>query len=72
MLMWSLKQFKDFILKFSISGRFFSEKEFFNLFTMILVSFPTDGYVDEVVDNQTNYQYHTLTFIHFMNREGVC
>ena len=51
MLIWCLKQFKGFILKFSISGSFFSEKEFLNLYTMTFVSFPLGGCDDEVVDN---------------------
>ena len=47
---------------------------------MILISFPLGGCVDEVADNQTNYQgykyiyflmYHTLKVIYFMNAEGV-
>ena len=52
MLIWCLNQVKDFILKFSISRSCFSDKEFLNLYTMILFSFPLGGYVDEVVDNQ--------------------
>ena len=76
-----LKYVKDFILTFSISRSFFSEKEFLNLHTAILFSFPLGGCVDEVVDNRTNYQgykyvhflhYHTLTVIHFMNGRGAC
>ena len=35
---------------------FFSEKELLNLFTMLLVSFPSGGCVDEAVYNRTNYQ----------------
>ena len=71
---------KDFILKFSISGSFFPEKESLNLYTMMLFSFPVGGCVGKVVDNRTNYQgnkykyflqYRTLTVIHFMNDEGV-
>ena len=50
MLNWCLKQTKDFIFKFSTSGSFFSEKEFLNLYTMILVSFPSGGCVDEAVN----------------------
>ena len=81
MLIWCLKQFKDFILTFSMSGSFFLGKEFLNLCTMILFSFPLGGCVDEVVDNQTNYQghryvyfiqYYRLAVIHFMNGEGFC
>ena len=81
MLIWWLKQGKDFILKFSISGSFFSEKWFLNLHTMALVSFPSGGCVDKVANNLTNYQgfkyvyflqYHTMTVIHFTIGEGVC
>ena len=50
---------------------------------MMLLSFPLDRGVDEVVDNGTNYQrcqlefeadfcqYQTFTAIHLGNREGV-
>ena len=81
MLMWCLKQFQYFILKFSVSENLYSEKEFLNLYTMILASFPLGECVDEVVKNRSNYQgckyvcllhYHTLTVIHLMNGEGVC
>ena len=34
-----LKQFRDVILKFSVSGTFVSEKEILNMYTMKLVSF---------------------------------
>ena len=65
---------------FSMSGKFFSEKEILNSYSMILFSFPLDGCVDEVVSNQTNHQrckyiyflqYRTLTVSHFINGEGV-
>ena len=56
MLNWRLKKVKDFILKSTISGSFLSEKEFSNLYTMIIIYFPSGGCVDEVVDNRTNYQ----------------
>ena len=81
MLIWCLKHVKDFILTFSVSGSFFSEKEFLNLYAMTLFSFPLGGCVDEVVDDRTNYQghkyvyfiqYRTLTFIHFVKGEGAC
>ena len=74
MLISCLKQVKDFILTFSISGSFFPEKEVLNLYTMILFSFPLGRCVDEIVDSRTNYQRykyvyffqcHTLTVIHF-------
>ena len=72
MLIWCLKQFKDFILKFSISGSFFS-----NLYSMIQ-SFLLGGCVDKVVENRTNdqryknvyfLQYNTLIAIHSMSAE---
>ena len=81
MLIWCIKHVKDFIFTFSISGSFFSKKEFLNLYTMILFSFPLGGCADYVVDNLANYQgykyvyflqYHTLTVIHFRNSEGAC
>ena len=56
MLNWWLKQVKNLILNFSISGRFFPEKEFFNFGTMILVSFPSVECVDETVNSRANYQ----------------
>ena len=55
MLICCLKQVKYFILKFTITKGFFSEKEFLNLFTMMPVFFPSGECVDEVADNQTNY-----------------
>ena len=56
MLIWCLKQVIEFILEFSISGSFFSEKEFLILYTMILSSLLSGGCVDRIVDNRTNYQ----------------
>ena len=44
------------MLKFSISGSFFSGKEFLNLYTMMLASFRSGGCVDKVVGNRTSYQ----------------
>ena len=64
MLICCLKQFKYFILKFSISGNFFSEKGFLSLYTMILFSFCLGGCVDEIANNQTNNQDY-FTFISF-------
>ena len=55
MLIWYLKQIKDFNLKLSISGSFFSRKEFLNVYTIILFSFALGGCVDDVVYNGTNY-----------------
>ena len=80
MLNWWLKQIKDFILNFSKTGSFFLEKEFLNLYTMILVSCSPDGCVNKAVGNRTSYQgykyvyflqYHTLTVIGFMHGKGV-
>ena len=80
MMNWWLKQVKDFILKFSIGGISFSEKELVNLCIMTSVSFPSGECVDEAVDNWTNYQGYKYvnvlwnhTFSHnFMGGEGVC
>ena len=40
-----------FILKFSIRENFFSQKAFLNQYTVILISFPSGVYIDEVVSN---------------------
>ena len=77
MLILCLKHFKDFILAFSISESFFSEKEFLNLNlnTMILFSFLLGGCVDEVVLNRSNYQGYLNTYysvIHFINGKEAC
>ena len=48
MLIWYLKQLKDFILKFSINESFFLQKA---LFLLILAFFPSGVCVDEVVNN---------------------
>ena len=52
MLVWCLKQVKDFTFKFSKSGNFFSEKQFLNLYTILCASL----LIDEVADNRANYQ----------------
>ena len=39
---------------------------------MILISFPLGGYVDDVVNIQTNYQFTPVIVIHFMNGAGAC
>lgn len=82
MLVWCLKQVKDFTFKFSKSGNFFSEKQFLNLYTIILASFLSGGCIDEVSDNGAIYQEyeydiyflqrHTLTVTHVMNGKRVC
>ena len=65
MLISCLKQVKNFIPKFSISGILFSEKKM-NLYTIILVSFPSSECVDEVIDIRANYQgYGYVMFISF-------
>ena len=79
---WCLEQLKDSILQFKISGSFFSQKAFWNQVTIILVSFPSGGCVEEVVSNQTNYhwckddvyflQYNKWAVIDFINHEGLC
>ena len=53
MFNWWLKQVKDFFLKFSISGSFFQKKKLWNLYIIILASFPSGGCVDEAVDSGT-------------------
>ena len=39
---------------------------------MILVSFPSGGCVDDVVNNQTNHQFISVIVEHFMNSTRVC
>ena len=39
---------------------------------MILIYFPSDGCVDDAVNNQTNYQFTSVIVIHFTNGAGVC
>ena len=39
---------------------------------MILVYFPSGGYVDDVVNNQAKYQFTSVTVIYLMNDAGVC
>ena len=79
--LWCLKQVKDLILEFLINESFFSEKQLSDNYNIILVSFPLGGCVNEVVDNQANYQEyryyvhflrcHTFAVIHSVNGEGV-
>ena len=73
---------ENIMLKFLISGSFLSEKKISDYYTIILVSFPLGGYVDDIVDSQANsegYRYdiyflgcHTFAVIHLVNDEGVC
>ena len=39
---------------------------------MILISFPSGGCVDHVVNIQANYQFTPVIGIHFMNGAGAC
>ena len=36
-----------------------------------MISFPSGGCVDDVVNIQTNYQFTPVIVIHFMNDAGV-
>ena len=38
---------------------------------MILVSFPSGGCVDDVINTQTSYQFTSVIVIHFMIGAGV-
>ena len=38
---------------------------------MILVYFHSGGYVDDVVNNQTNHQFTSIMVVHFMNSARV-
>ena len=69
MLFWCIKQVKDFIFKLISLLKL----------QKLLFSFTSGGVVNEVVDNQTNFQgckykfdlrqCQTFTAIHFANRE---
>ena len=39
---------------------------------MVLVYFPSGGYVDDVVNDRTNDQFTSVIVLHFMNGAGVC
>ena len=39
---------------------------------MILVYFPSGGCVDDVVNNETNYQFTSIIQEHFMNSVRMC
>ena len=39
---------------------------------MILVYFPSAGLADDIANNQTNYQFTSVTVVHFMNSARVC
>ena len=38
-----------------------------NYIVIILIYFPSGGYVDHVANIQTNYQFTSVIVIHFMN-----
>ena len=51
----------------------FSDKENFKIYMpMILVYYPSGGFVDDVVNNQTNHQFTSITLKYFMNSTRVC
>ena len=51
----------------------FSDKENFEIYMlMILVYFPSDGCVDDVINNQRNHQFTSIILEHFMNSTRVC
>ena len=76
MLIWCLKQVKDFMIKFSISRSFLLEKEL-DMYIILIVSIPSGGCVDKVGNNRESQQgckhddyflyYHIWTVIYFMN-----
>ena len=46
----------------------FSDEENFKSYILImLIYFPSGGYVDDVANIQTNYQCTSVIVIHFMN-----
>ena len=66
---------KDLILEFLIVGVFFQKKQLSYYHTIILNSFPLGGYIDQVIDIQSNYQgyrYDTFAVIHNVNGKVVC
>ena len=38
----------------------------------MLISLPSGGCVDDVINTLTNYQFTLVRFIHFMNGAGAC
>ena len=51
----------------------FSDKENFEIYMlMILGYFPSDGCVDDVINNQRNHQFTSIILEHFMNSARVC
>ena len=67
--------------EFLVIESFFKKKQLIN-YTIVLLSFPSGGFVDEVVNSQGNYQEcwynvyflwcHTFAVIHSENGEGIC
>ena len=39
---------------------------------MILVSFPSGGCVNDVVNNRTNHHFTSVVLVHFMNSARMC
>ena len=72
MLISCLKQLKDFILKFSVSG---STLQYLLLFLQLDMLMRLSTIEQIMTDTNMIFillQYHTLTAIHFMNHEGLC
>ena len=55
-MIWCLKQVKDFMIKFSISRSFLLEKNFLDMYIILIVSFPSGGCVDKVGNNRESQQ----------------
>ena len=55
------KQVKYFIRKFLISGNFFSGKEFSDLYTVVLASFPPGECVDDLLNSFLNNTFNVLS-----------
>ena len=76
------ERFKDLILEFLVLGVSFQKKQLSYYYTIILNSFLLGGYIDQVIDIQSNYQgyrydvhdlgCHTFAVIQTVNRKGVC
>ena len=67
MLIWCLKQVKNFILKFLISGHFFSEKEFLNLYAMIFIFVQVDmlmrsATIVQIIKDTNMFIFFSITY----------
>ena len=62
------------ICKISTEGLYFLIKKIFKsiYILMVLVYFPSGVCVDDIVKNETNYQFTSVIVTHFENDEGVC